>query len=104
MNNDGFCIVPNINLVSNIGFGENATHANDSSSPLSNLDTGCMYFIQHPSKKILCVEADNFFTESVYQLENTFINKLSRAKNFLTSFVPKHIKVFIKKKIMKSVI
>jgi hypothetical protein len=104
MNNDGLCIVPNINLVSNIGFGEDATHANDSSSPFSNLNTGSMYSIQHPSKKLLCVEADNFYTESVYRLENTLSKKLSRAKNFLTSFVPKPMKVFIKKKIMKSVI
>jgi len=104
MNNNGLCIAPNINLVSNIGFGENATHANDSASPFSNLAVSSLTSIQHPSERLLCVEADNFYTESVYRLENTFSKKLSRAKNFLISFVPKPIKIFIKKKIMKSVI
>lgn len=104
MNNDGLCVVPNINLVSNIGFGGDATHANDTSSPFSNLKTGSISSIQHPSKKKSCVEADNFYTESVYRLENTPSMRLSRFKNFLTSFVPKYIKVIVREKIIKRVI
>lgn len=37
-----------INLVSNIGFGENATHTKESNSPLANLPTFTLSQIQHP--------------------------------------------------------
>lgn len=39
MKNKGLAIVPGVNLVSNIGFGENSTHTGDSSYYLANLKT-----------------------------------------------------------------
>jgi hypothetical protein len=38
--NDGLSIIPNVNLVKNIGFGEEATHTSDTSSKISELKTG----------------------------------------------------------------
>ena len=35
--NDGLCICPNINLVSNIGFGKDATHCCYENDPLNNM-------------------------------------------------------------------
>jgi hypothetical protein len=47
--NSSFVVVPKVNLVSNIGFGADATHTFDSSSRFSNLDTGAISFpISHP--------------------------------------------------------
>ncbi|MCX6159375.1 MAG: nucleotide-diphospho-sugar transferase [Ignavibacteriota bacterium] len=38
--NDGVSIIPNVNLVKNIGFGEEATHTVSTSSKISELSTG----------------------------------------------------------------
>ncbi len=46
-------ILPNVNLVSNIGFGEGATHTTQRTSPLANLPTGAIALRSHPSE-IIC--------------------------------------------------
>jgi hypothetical protein len=52
-------IIPEQNLVSNIGWGEAATHAMDSESPLANLPTGHIEFpLRHPDFFIPFREAD----------------------------------------------
>ena len=38
--NDGLSIIPNVNLVKNIGFGADATHTSDTGSKISELNTG----------------------------------------------------------------
>lgn len=40
--NDGVSIIPNVNLVKNIGFGEEATHTISTSSKISELSTGSL--------------------------------------------------------------
>lgn len=42
MVNNGISIIPNENLVSNLGFGENATHTTLSGSPAANIKTGAI--------------------------------------------------------------
>ena len=46
--NNGLCINPTKNLVSNIGFNQNATHTLDSNSALSNQKRFEIYKIKHP--------------------------------------------------------
>ena len=42
-------IVPNVNLISNIGYGKNATHTNDESSEMANIPTDEISFpLVHP--------------------------------------------------------
>jgi hypothetical protein len=51
-------ILPSVNLISNIGFGADATHTTGS-SPLANLPTGSMVFpLTHPSIQARNREAD----------------------------------------------
>lgn len=50
----GLCINPNVNLISNIGAGEDATHTNDSSSSILNKSVSSIL----PVKHALCVERD----------------------------------------------
>lgn len=51
MSNRQLSIVPAVNLVSNIGFDENATHTQEISNPAANIPSGSMDFpIIHPSK------------------------------------------------------
>jgi len=48
--NQQFCIVPKANLVSNIGFSENATHTKDVNSPNSRIPYGELLFpLQEPT-------------------------------------------------------
>ena len=39
-----FCVIPKVNLISNIGFGENATHTHNSGAPTSNIPFGELQF------------------------------------------------------------
>jgi hypothetical protein len=54
----GLCILPNQNLVSNIGFGADATHTLKL-SPQANVATRSLSNIIHPSSMAVSTEADN---------------------------------------------
>jgi glycosyltransferase involved in cell wall biosynthesis/SAM-dependent methyltransferase len=70
--NNGLCILPEVNLVSNIGFGS-GTHTTIGNSPLANMSVTIINFpLSHPSKIERNIEADNFteqtqFSGAVYQ-------------------------------------
>lgn len=55
----GLSITPDVNLVSNIGFGEDATHSK-LASPLANLDRYDIWGIKHPPFVVVHREADSF--------------------------------------------
>jgi hypothetical protein len=57
----GRTIIPNTNLVSNIGFGNNATHTVNADDPLANNVLGSVHKIEHPGSQEICSEADRFF-------------------------------------------
>ncbi|MDD4829857.1 MAG: nucleotide-diphospho-sugar transferase, partial [Bacteroidales bacterium] len=46
--NQGINIMPNVNLVSNIGFGELSTHTNDNNNVLANIPSKPIWPINHP--------------------------------------------------------
>lgn len=46
--NQGLAIIPNVNLVSNIGFSSGATHTHDEFNPLANVPSSSMHEIIHP--------------------------------------------------------
>jgi hypothetical protein len=56
--NQASCILPNVNLVSNIGFGEYATHTLDSNSFLSKMNSYELSSFRRPS--LYSLEADYF--------------------------------------------
>ncbi len=65
--NQGLTILPNINLVSNIGFGKEGTHATDSNSILSNIPVEEIQFpLKHPPFIIRDTLADNFTERTFY--------------------------------------
>lgn len=71
--NDGLGIVPNCNLISNLGFGLDSTHTEDSNSRLSNLPLDDLIFpLRHP-KLILSNETYNKALNEFYfpQLERS---------------------------------
>ncbi|PBQ33850.1 nucleotide-diphospho-sugar transferase [Sphingobacteriaceae bacterium] len=61
--NQGKVITPNVNLISNIGFGANATHTFDSDNKFSNLATSFLKITTHPKERRIDSEADKFTIE-----------------------------------------
>ncbi|WP_149207915.1 nucleotide-diphospho-sugar transferase [Flavobacterium johnsoniae] len=61
--NNSLSIIPNVNLISNIGFGVNATHTMDVNDTFSNLKTEKLGEITHPILVLASKNAD-FFTLS----------------------------------------
>ncbi|MFM9157910.1 MAG: hypothetical protein ACKOPK_08305, partial [Dolichospermum sp.] len=59
--------LPNINLVSNIGFGKEGTHATDSNSILANIPVEEMQFpLKHPPFIVRDILADDFTERTFY--------------------------------------
>lgn len=63
----GLTATPNINLVTNIGFGFDSTHTSNPASPLANLPTGNIGRILHPEAVQVNDEADLFTFDNVFQ-------------------------------------
>ncbi|KAA2242568.1 nucleotide-diphospho-sugar transferase [Chitinophaga agrisoli] len=67
--NNGLCAVPNVNLITNIGFGNNATHTFDVNHN-ANVPAGNMAQpLLHPVYFIPEKEADYFFFRKEYDLD-----------------------------------
>lgn len=56
----GLCITPNANLVSNIGFGEEATHTTNKNDKNANLPTFNLSKLEHPTSITINSEADRY--------------------------------------------
>jgi hypothetical protein len=77
----GLTILPNVNLVSNIGFDAEGTHLNNSKNIFANIPTQEIEFpLQHPSFVIRDKQADDF----TYQTMFSFLARATRkAKELL---------------------
>jgi hypothetical protein len=79
--NNGLAIIPNVNLVSNVGFGLDATHTTDKNQ---SVKTHEMTFRNHPSQIVVNSEADDYTFEHHYKTKFIFekiVNKLKRYFN-----------------------
>jgi hypothetical protein len=64
----GISIIPNVNLVSNIGFGEEATHTRDSDHILAENTSGKLSELIHPEILEINEDADRYtFYHKIYQ-------------------------------------
>jgi hypothetical protein len=95
-NRDGVVIVPNVNLISNIGYGDDSTHTYQNDSPTANLQTGKIEQITHPKEKAIQVhkKADYYAYTISY---NTRVTWLNRIRNFSYKFLPTFIVTFARK-------
>ncbi|MBU0711493.1 MAG: nucleotide-diphospho-sugar transferase [Bacteroidota bacterium] len=78
--NSGLCINPNVNLVSNIGFGEDATHTNDQYFSALNLEVYSILPLKHCRVVERNNEADKYYYrkflhKSILQLIWRFIKR-----------------------------
>lgn len=65
--NKGINIIPNVNLISNIGFGENSTHTKDIKNPLANIPTNNILPLSYPKKILMDKDADNYTNNKFYR-------------------------------------
>jgi len=75
--NNGLSIIPNENLVANIGFGMEATHLKDENNVLSNMEVKNIKNIKHPNFILLNEEADRLTYKKIFS-SNRMKNKISR--------------------------
>lgn len=81
----GLSIIPNVNLIKNIGFGSEATHTKTDKSGKMVLDTSEIVSLMHPKLIIQDKEADEYST-------NRFgINKPIQKKILLKTFLRKFL-------------
>ena len=62
----GLTATPNVNLVSNIGFGPNSTHTASVDSPLSAIATSYLTMANHPALITQDLEADRYTFDFVF--------------------------------------
>jgi len=78
----GLTCTPNVNLVSNIGFRDDAAHTIDSGSKLANLKIKNLLFpLTHPEKILVDKSADKF------TFFNVFLKK-TQIKQIIINFIP----------------
>lgn len=66
---NGLCIVPNVNLISNIGFGADATHTHNPEDPNANQEFGELKSLIHPLMVFPDKEADYFLLNNEFRLD-----------------------------------
>jgi hypothetical protein len=78
--NNGLSIIPNQNLISNIGFGAGATHTGSAESKYANIPLGILENITHPLYILPQKQADYVVLEYEFKLQDIYRkhNKLSR--------------------------
>jgi hypothetical protein len=91
--NNGLSIVPEVNLISNIGFNEDATHISDASNRYANLESHEIQFpLNHPPKIERDSVLDSLLEEEMYMphtpsRRNIIKHRLKRAYSvFVKSF------------------
>ena len=78
LRNRGLSIIPNVNLVKNIGFNKKSTHTNRAPFWYSKIVTGEIDEIVHPDKIEIDSEADNFTLKNIYLAKESFLNRVLR--------------------------
>ena len=93
----GLCVVPNRNLVSNIGFNKEGTHAKNPDHPLSNLQSYALNSYVAPAFKLPHIEADELLTRIASSVSiqkavtNGFCQILKKIlPNFVISLIRKY--------------
>lgn len=95
MCNYALCVVPNRNLVSNIGFSKDGTHAKDPNHPLANMPIESLTSFRAPTFRIVNIEADELQTLNAYPISMRLEIRIALgniAKFILPKFVIQYIK------------
>jgi len=74
--NDGISITPAVNLVSNIGYGPDATHTHHFDPKVAALPLAGINTIQHPPKVKILKKADNYTFKTYFRAGDTRFNRI----------------------------
>lgn len=75
----GLTCLPNVNLVTNIGFGDSATHTVSSNQNYASLKTKSISFpLVHPKTIIPNIEADQYTFGKLFLTKNTLFDKIKQ--------------------------
>jgi hypothetical protein len=66
---NGICATSNVNLITNVGFSENATNAIDRNNCYANMQRSEIIKITHPKFLVADIEADEFFSMKLAYLK-----------------------------------
>ena len=76
---NGFCIIPNGNLVTNIGHDADATHTNDEKSPYNKMATEAMMLpLKHPPFVVRDLQADKFTQRTLFDYDPNLFKRATR--------------------------
>lgn len=79
----GLTILPNVNLVSNLGFSPGGTHLSNRQDPFANLPRQTMTFpLRHPSYIVRNKKADDFTQRTMFGLRARALKKMKRLLEF----------------------
>ena len=88
---NGLTVIPEVNLISNLGFGVEATNTKALKSPHSNIPTKAITFpLKHPPFILPDKEADNFVQKTLYK-EGFYSVLRIKCKKFLKKYFGIHI-------------
>ena len=89
--NNGLTVLPNVNLVSNLGFGPDATHTQDPASKLANMACHQLDQLSHPPHVIRDTEADRMSWHRLFKPANqsTVTGTPKQKPKWLRRFLPK---------------
>jgi hypothetical protein len=80
--NNGLSIIPNVNLISNIGFGVDATHTQNLTDKSSKIKIEKLSEITHPLVVLAQKEADFFTLNNEFQIEKSKRKRAIRKLKF----------------------
>ena len=87
-NKKGLTCLPNVNLVSNIGFDERGTHTTNKKNRHANMQTEEIKFpLSHPNKIKINQKADDYTNKHVYKIKRK--NPINFIKNILKKILKK---------------
>jgi hypothetical protein len=81
---NGLTIIPNVNLITNLGFGAEGTLTKDAGNPRDNLPVQSLTFpLKHPPFMIRDTQADAFTQRNVYDVPSLFMRAKLKAIKIL---------------------
>lgn len=93
MNHQGLSINPAVNLVTNIGFGEDATRSTSTTDPLAHRPAHPLAFpLAHPKEISVNTSADTQTMKTVFRVNNSLKKKLRWLLKSNLPFVYSHLK------------
>ncbi|MDP1678028.1 MAG: hypothetical protein Q8L88_14315 [Bacteroidota bacterium] len=80
LRSSGLCVIPKVNLITNIGFGTEATHTKQSSDQRFSIPSEELTAIVHPKNLVIDTEADAAIFESIHggSIFKRVVNKLKK--------------------------